>query len=209
MNVNSIKEKLADRKPGIIGDKTEFAVLIPLVEKDGILNFVFEKRASGIRQPGDICFPGGKIEPGETIIECALRETNEEIGIDINSIQVLGRFDSILEVNRITMHTVVGVIDEKELDKAMINRDEVAEIFTVPVDFFSDTQPIVYNCKIVQDVDDFPYEKTGIRRDYRWRVGHQDIYIYHYEDINGGRIENRIIWGLTARIARWFVEKMK
>ena len=146
-----------------------------------------------------MCFPGGKIEEGESIIECALRETAEEIGI--TDIEVIGQFDSILEVGRITMHTVLGIIKERDYENAVLNPDEVAEIFTVPVDFFDEAEPIVYNCRMIQDVTDFPYEQTGIRSDYKWRVGKQDIYIYHFD--------KWIIWGLTARITRWFVEKMK
>lgn len=190
---------MAGRKPGIIDGTREFAVLIPLVERDGRLHILYEKRAEGIKQPGDVCFPGGKIEEGESIIECALRETAEEIGI--TDIEVLGQFDSILEVGRITMHTVVGIIKESDLEKAVINPDEVAEIFTVPADFFSESQPIIFTGKMVQEVTGFPYEETGIRPDYKWRVGKQDIYIYHYE--------KWIIWGLTARITRWFTEKMR
>ncbi|MBQ4649404.1 MAG: CoA pyrophosphatase [Firmicutes bacterium] len=199
MELETIRTKMEGRKPGVIGDKKEFAVLIPLVEKDGELHFLFEKRAEGIRQPGDVCFPGGKIEPGENIIECVLRETAEEIGI--TDVEVLGQFDSILEVNRITMHTVVGIVSESSIENAVINTAEVAEIFTVPVRFFIENEPVVYTGKIVQDTTDFPYEENGIRSDYKWRVGKQDIYIYHYGD--------KVIWGLTARVFRWFIEKMK
>ena len=199
MELETIRTKMEGRKPGVIGDKKEFAVLIPLVEKDGELHFLFEKRTEGIRQPGDVCFPGGKIEPGENIIECVLRETAEEIGI--TDVEVLGQFDSILEVNRITMHTVVGIVSESSIENAVINTAEVAEIFTVPVRFFIENEPVVYTGKIVQDTTDFPYEENGIRSDYKWRVGKQDIYIYHYGD--------KVIWGLTARVFRWFIEKMK
>ena len=199
MELETIRTKMEGRKPGVIGDKKEFAVLIPLVEKDGELHFLFEKRAEGIRQPGDVCFPGGKIEPGENIIECVLRETAEEIGI--TDVEVLGQFDSILEVNRITMHTVVGIVSESSIENAVINTAEVAEIFTVPVRFFIENEPVVYTGKIVQDTTDFPYEENGIRSDYKWRVGKRDIYIYHYGD--------KVIWGLTARVFRWFIEKMK
>ena len=198
MKLNDIKNKMALWEPGVIGDKKEFAVLIPLVERQGELHFLFEKRAEGIKQPGDVCFPGGKIEPGESITECVLRETAEEIGI--TDVEILGQFDSILEVNRITMHTVVGVIAEKSIERAVLNSDEVAAIFTVPVRFFIETEPLVYTGKITQDTTDFPYESAGIRSDYKWRVGRQDIYIYHYED--------KVIWGLTAKVFRWFIDKM-
>jgi len=199
MEIKEVRERMAGRKPGIIDGTREFAVLIPLVERNGELHILYEKRAEGIKQPGDVCFPGGKIEEGESIIECALRETAEEIGI--TDIEVIGQFDSILEVGRITMHTVLGIIKERDYENAVLNPDEVAEIFTVPVDFFDEADPIVYTGKMIQDVTDFPYEQTGIRSDYKWRVGKQDIYIYHFD--------KWIIWGLTARITRWFVEKMK
>ena len=196
MDINDIKEKMKGRTPGVIGDRKEFAVLIPLVEREDGLHLLFEKRSGNIKQPGDICFPGGRIEEGESITECALRETAEEIGI--TDVEVIGQFDSILEVNRITMHTVVGVITEESIKNARINPDEVADIFTVPLDFFASAEPMSHTVRIIQDTADFPYEETGIRKDYKWRVGHQEIFIYHYED--------RIIWGLTARIARWFAD---
>ncbi len=196
MDINDIKEKMKGRTPGVIGDRKEFAVLIPLVEREDGLHLLFEKRSGNIKQPGDICFPGGRIEEGESITECALRETAEEIGI--TDVEVIGQFDSILEVNRITMHTVVGKITEDSIKNARLNPDEVAEIFTVPLDFFASAEPMSHTVRIIQDTADFPYEETGIRKDYKWRVGHQEIFIYHYED--------RIIWGLTARIARWFAD---
>ena len=135
MDINGIKEKMAGRKPGVIGDRKEFAVLIPLLEREDGLHLLFEKRSGNIKQPGDTCFPGGRIEAGESITECALRETAEEIGI--TDVEVIGQFDSILEVNRITMHTVVGIVTEDSIKNARLNSDEVADIFTVPLDFFS------------------------------------------------------------------------
>ena len=196
MDINGIKEKMAGRKPGVIGDRKEFAVLIPLVEREDGLHLLFEKRSGNIKQPGDTCFPGGRIEAGESITECALRETAEEIGI--TDVEVIGQFDSILEVNRITMHTVVGIVTEGALKNVRINSDEVADIFTVPLDFFVSTKPMSHTVRITQDTAYFPYEETGIQKDYKWRVGQQEIFIYHYED--------RIIWGLTARIAKWFAD---
>ena len=196
MDINGIKEKMAGRKPGVIGDRKEFAVLIPLLEREDGLHLLFEKRSGNIKQPGDTCFPGGRIEAGESITECALRETAEEIGI--TEVDVVGQFDSILEVNRITMHTVLGIVNEEALKNARLNSDEVADIFTVPLDFFVSTKPMSHTVRITQDTADFPYEETGIQKDYKWRVGQQEIFIYHYED--------RIIWGLTARIAKWFAD---
>lgn len=191
---------------GIDGPRTleimrEFAVLILLTELSGELCFVFEKRAAGIRQPGDICFPGGKVEPGESLAECALRETEEEIGIRPSDIEVLGEFAVQYELTSIAMHSIVGFVDSGTLLSIKLNEDEVAEAFTVPVRFFAETEPYLYDYDIVQEVGDFPYEEFGINSDYRWRRGHKTIALYRYGD--------RVIWGLTAAIVRRFVADLQ
>ena len=193
-----------DMMQGLNGVRTleimrEFAVLVLLTEIDGKLCFVFEKRAAGIRQPGDICFPGGKLEPGESLAECALRETEEEIGI--KDVELLGEFAVQYELTSIAMHSIVGFVEQEELANIKINEAEVAEVFTVPVEFFMQNEPYLYEYDIVQDVKDFPYEKFGINKDYRWRVGHKAIALYQYGD--------RVIWGLTAAIARKFASQLR
>ena len=179
----------------------EFAVLVLLTEIDGRLCFVFEKRAAGIRQPGDICFPGGKVEPGESLAECALRETEEEIGLCPSKIKLLGEFAVQYELTSIAMHSIVGFVRGDALTGLSLNPTEVAEVFTVPVDFFAENEPYLYEYDIIQDVKGFPYEEFGINKDYRWRVGHKAIALYRYGD--------RVIWGLTAAIARKFAEKVQ
>lgn len=60
---------------------------------------VFEVRAAGLKtQPGDICFPGGRMEEGETALQCALRELKEETGISPSDLRVLGQFDTLHEI---------------------------------------------------------------------------------------------------------------
>ena len=197
-SAEEMKKMLARRSFSTLDIMREFAVLILLVEKKDGLHFLFEKRAAKIKQPGDICFPGGKMEEGESIEACALRETFEEIGL--KKIEILGRYGTQYELASIAMHSVVGIVKEEELQNLRLNDREVAEVFTVPVRFFAETEPYLYEQDILQDTKDFPYEKTGIRRDYKWRVGHKQIAIYHYED--------RIIWGLTASFVRHLVREM-
>ncbi len=198
MNIDILREKMASHVPGVVGKQKEYAVMLLLVEKDGELHLLFEKRTSHIIQPGDVCFPGGKIDDGETVLECALRETEEEIGIAEENIEVLGRFDSILEVSRVRIHTGVGIVKKEALENLTLSHCEVDEVFTVPLKFFIDASPIVFEGKVYQDTEGFPYTESGIRSDYTWRVGHQKIYIYHWEDY--------IIWGLTAEISKWFAD---
>lgn len=206
MNISKIEKFMENRTPGDVGQRKNCSVLIPLVEIDGKLHILYEQRSSRLKtQPGDVCFPGGVMEPGETAIECAVRETEEEIGIKREKIRVIGQFDSIYEVRNITMHTVIGVIDEKELDHLDINPDEVAKVFTVPYAFFEEEEPFIYEYDVVQKVDDFPYEEMGVNPNYKWRVGKNIVPIWHY----GEGEDRQLLWGLTALITLWLKDKLE
>lgn len=197
ITIEDLRGKLAGRPVGVVGKRKEFAVLIPLIEEEGEVKLLFEVRSKDVRQPGDVCFPGGKIEEGETETEAAIRETTEETGIGHEYIEVLGRFDSVLEVNRIRMHTTVGLLKDGWKDQ-LAPDGEVAELFTVPLDFFRETEPDYYRGRIIQDTEGFPYEKHGLDPNYKWRDAWQDIFFWHWE--------GHTIWGLTAAIVQWMTE---
>ena len=201
MDIDQIRTKLTDREVGTIGKHKFFSVCIPLVPTDEGLSVLMEVRASELKtQPGDICFPGGNMEDGETPLECALREMEEETGIPAAEADILGQFDTLYGFSGYTLYTFVAALPGGILDRTRINEDEVSELFTVPLDFFAETVPENYDVDVVSKVDDFPYEKTGISPDYNWRKGKKVLPLYRYKD--------RIIWGMTAMILKWMSEKI-
>lgn len=200
MDINYIKETIKNRPVGVVGKRKEFAVLVPLVETPEGISVILEVRSGNIRQPGDICFPGGKIEDGEDILTAALRETYEEIGISPDKIEIFGQFDSVLEVNRVRMHTVVGLVSKNGYENMELERNEVEEVLTIPLKFFTENKPDYFRGRIIQATDDFPFDEQGIDRNYKWREAFQDFYFWHY---NG-----KCIWGITALVLQWFIEEI-
>lgn len=193
MDLETIRKAFDGRKPGTIGKHRFFSVLVPFVEKRGEApSLLYEVRASGIRQPGEVCFPGGHIEDGESPEECAVRETCEELGISEDTVKIFGAGDT-LQGSGFTLYTFIGTIDLEEAEPFDPDPTEVSELFSVPVDRLFKAVPEHYGEKMEPLIDkDFPYEKVGIDKDYPWRTTEHDIPVY---DIDG-----RIIWGLTARI---------
>lgn len=194
MTLDDIREVYRGRTPQPIGRHRYFSVLVPVVEKDGQLHLLFEVRARAMEsQPGEICFPGGHVEPGETPAEAALRETMEEIGIPPEKVELIGPGDILYGYANYTLYTYMGIIDYEDAAKARLAPEEVDEVFLVPLQAFRDHPPQVQTEKIYTEISaDFPFEKIGIDETYPWRIGDWEIPIYD--------VEGRIIWGLTARI---------
>ena len=79
-----------------------------------------------------------------------------------------------------------------------INKDEVEEVFTVPLSYLMNAKPEKYRVDFeVRPESDFPYELIQGGKDYDWRPRKLDEYFYFYED--------RVIWGLTAKILTHFL----
>ncbi len=188
------KESFLTRQPGIIGaDKyRQYAILIPLIQVDGATCLLFEKRSAKLRrQPGEICFPGGKLEPKESLLECAVRETVEELNIKKEQIKVIGVGDIYISHYNLMIHPFIGKIGDY---RDTFSIDEVEEIIKVPLDFFRNHPPEVFESKIInQPAEDFPYEWIPGGVNYPWAKGIQEVLFYRYE--------NWTIWGMTARIA--------
>lgn len=203
MNINDIEKKVKGREVSPVGLSHLFSVLIPLIEIDGEIHVLFEKRAETLRnQPNEVSFPGGKIEEGETPKQAAFRETIEELLIPEENLEIIQELDYMVTRDSTAIHCFLGKI--KDLDPSEIkgNPGEVAYIFTVPLDFFLEKEPLEYVLEFVhEESEDFPYELVDGGKNYKFRKLKDKIYFYIYRE--------RIIWGFTAKMMRAFVNIIK
>ena len=197
------EELLRDRTAGLQDLTGEYAVLVPLVEGPAGLELLFEVRAALLRrQPGEVCFPGGRMEPGETPEECALRETWEELAIPPEAVQTAAPLDRLLHPSGFLLHPIPGFLDGAAADRARPSPAEVDEVFRVPLDFFLETEPLCPVCELrVCPGPDFPYERIGFPGGYDWKSGRLEVPIYNWE--------GRPIWGITGRVVKRLAEVLR
>jgi 8-oxo-dGTP pyrophosphatase MutT (NUDIX family) len=197
------------------GEYIATAVLALLLFMGGEYHFVFQKRSPHIRQNGEICFPGGVCHPGDSTPErTAIRETSEEMGIPAEKIKVIGALDAQIASVGAIVHAFVGVADISSLDEIAANKDEVEFVFTVPVAHFEKNEPEKYQTllkvhpavtdeKTGQEIVLFPARDLGLPDKYTkpWGSLKHDIYVY--------KVDQRVIWGITARFIVDIVNKLK
>ncbi len=122
------------------------------------------------------------MEAGETPEQCALRETEEELAIPRQEVEVLGRPDFICNQAGFLMQPVLGLVSAAGFAAVAPSPAEVGEAFTVPLAFFRETAPEQYVYALQPDVPgDFPYETVGIPADYRWARGRVEVPIWYWQ----------------------------
>ncbi|QHJ69814.1 NUDIX hydrolase [Planococcus halotolerans] len=201
MDPKSLVSKVKDRIPEVLGNKdfSKFAILLPMIEKDGEVHILFEVRSHQMRsQPGDICFPGGRIDKqDDSEKDTAIRETMEELGIERQQISDVFPLDYIVSPFGMIVYSFAGIIDPDVEFRP--NPPEVDSLFTVPLSFFLEKDPKVYRVNFdIQPEESFPYDLIAGGENYNWRTRQVDEYFYIYED--------KVIWGLTAKILTHFME---
>ena len=129
-----LKDKLKNAPPTSLFFKRKSAVLIPIIKDQDRYSLIFEKRVERpMRHSGEISFPGGVLEDDETPIETALRETQEEIGIDPREIEVLGYLKPTkTKSSGFLIIPVVGYI--KDTPSIKVNPDEVEKVLVIPIE---------------------------------------------------------------------------
>ena len=199
MDLGRLERRLASRTPQLMDCGRYYAVLVPLVEREGELSVLYEVRARTLRrQPGEVCFPGGRMEAGETAEDCALRETWEELAIPPSAVHVLGRLDFIAHRANFLMQPVLARVDGAALDAMCPSPAEVEETFLVPLAHLLGHPPLEYEYRLVPETRGFPNELVGIPEDYRWQPGRENVPVYPWG--------KHAIWGLTGRITRNLVK---
>ncbi len=204
-SIGEIASIFEGRRPSSVERRRYFSVLMPLVEKDGETHVLFEVRARHMKiQPGEVCFPGGRIESGETPRECAVRETCEELGIKEDEIRVFCQLDTSKNSAGSTIYRFLGKIEYETLQRVSLSKDEVDRIFLVPLSFFLENEPAVMAVES-GPVGDYreQYRAHGLG-DYEWGATETLVPFYHYP-----KYPDAPIWGLTGRMMQNFVRILK
>ncbi|MGV9008503.1 CoA pyrophosphatase [Brevundimonas sp.] len=151
------------------------AVLIPVIAHEGGATVLMTRRSDTLAShTGQIAFPGGRLDPGETAVQAALREAWEEVALEPEAVEVLGLGDAYETGTGFLVTPVIGWLSRAP--STTPSPDEVAEVFEVPWDFLIDG---------ANHRRDYYDPETGPRRWY-WAVPYNERYI----------------WGVTAGIVR-------
>lgn len=203
MDINKVYNIMKDREVGPLDVVHKFSVLIPLIKIGDEIHVIFEKRSNTLKdQPGEISFPGGKIEENETPKEAAIRETMEELNLDSKNIKLIAETDYLISKDLFAINCFVGSIEDVEFKDIVPNEGEVDYLFTVPLDFFLEVDPIMYCLNLyVEHNKSFPYELIPNGENYDWKKAPYSVYFYTYED--------HIIWGFTAKMAYNFIKILR
>jgi len=200
LSADDFLTRLAGNAPGfhtdIVGDHTfnpeitdmfmaierkPAAVLIPIVRREPGATMLFTQRTDNLSShPGQVAFPGGKIDDSDISAEAAaLREAEEEIGLKPEDVEMIGRAPDYLTGSGYHIAPVLGLV--KPDARFTLNEHEVSDIFEVPLSFLMDPANHVIGSRVWQ----------GVRRTY---------YEMPYED--------RYIWGVTAGMVRILYERL-
>lgn len=205
MFLDKLKHQLNENKYLFIGEETAFrsAVLIPIVKVEDEWHLLFEVRSFTMRkQPGDISFPGGKIDDTDASPKAAaIRETSEELGVNPKTITVVGELSPYIASPSFVIYPFIATFELNEVIDSY-NKVEVEEIFTVPIKWLLNYEPYMHKVSVEPvPSKDFPYEKIVNGNQYQWRSHSKEQWFYDYKQYT--------IWGLTATILKHFIEVMK
>lgn len=167
----------AQEEEGQERSKGSSAVLVPVILREDGYHVLYEVRAAKLRtQPGEICFPGGRIEPGEEPYETAVREAMEELLISRDQIEVVAQLNKNPGPGSIALYSFIGVLHGYE---GTWSRAEVEYVFTIPLDWILTHDPKIYRIELTRNIpEDFPFDKVPYGKEYHWRKEYHQIPFY-------------------------------
>lgn len=203
MDIDYIKNEIQNRKSKSLEPMSKFAVIVPFINIGDTLSIIFELRAKSMKtQPGEVSFPGGRLEKSETFKDAAIRETMEELNIEKKSIELIGEFDYLISYSNMEIHSFIANISGVNVDEIVPNIGEVDHLFTVPLEFFLNNEPNGYYLDLETKYNkEFPYNLIPNGKEYNFRKSKRTIYFYEYNDY--------IIWGYTASIIKHLIDVLK
>ena len=179
-----VRGRLAELSPEHLTDgfDRQAAVLMPFFEENGELRLLLTRRTDEVEtHKGQISFPGGMREEGETLEMTAARETFEEIGIAADSVEILGRFQDYVSITDVRVTPFAAML--RQPFTVTPQAHEVAEVLRVPLSLFLDPKRLLVKKDFII--------KGKIAGDYSWFYG------------------THRIWGLTALIIHDFFETIR
>lgn len=177
--ISPLRESFSQQEP------RPAAVLVPLLRQDDEWRLLYILRSvhEGDMHSGQVAFPGGRWEAGETRAEqAALREANEETGLEPKSIRLLGQLEDFITISNYRVTPVVGVIPWPAALSAQPG--EVQRIFSIPLGWLADPA----------------------HREERERIapGGQALKVVYFT-----KYDQELLWGVTARITLNFLQALR
>ncbi len=163
------------------------AVLCPIVERPSGFHVILTRRADHLsKHPGQIAFPGGKVDAFDpSPLATALREAEEEIGLGRDHVDVLGAIDLYETSTSFSVTPFVGLVDPRF--QPILDDNEVAEVFETPLSFLMDPA-------------------NHQRHSREWMGRRREFYAMPWAEPHG---PERYIWGATAGMLRNLSDRMR
>jgi 8-oxo-dGTP pyrophosphatase MutT (NUDIX family) len=176
MNLGPVR----DHRPSAVSDEPqEAAVVVPVVERGTAPHILFTKRADHLQDhPGQMSFPGGGREPAdESLRATALREAEEEVGLEPSEVDWVGRLDDIRTVTRYSVRPFVGRVPDRRYEPC---DEEVAEIAVLSIPDLTD--------------------RSNYESEFRDHPYYGDIRLHYFH------VDGFTVWGATARMLVQFLD---